>query len=51
MQEKCEMYWPENADSPFVPCTGSPLVIEYISTLQFAEYVIRKMTITSVSSY
>ena len=43
------MYWPENADVPFVPCPGSPLVIEYNSMLPFAEFVIRKMTVSSVS--
>ncbi len=43
------MYWPENADTPFVPCPGSPLVIEYNSMVPFAEFVIRKMTVSSVS--
>ncbi len=43
------MYWPENADTPFEPCPGSPFVIEQNSMLPFAEFVIRKMTISNVS--
>ncbi len=51
MQKKCEMYWPENADTPFVPGPESLLVVKHNSILQFAEFVIRKMSVTSVSSY
>ncbi len=44
-----EKMWPENADAPFVPCPGSPLVIEYSSMVPFAEFVTRKMIVSSVS--
>ena len=46
----CEEYWPENADTPFVPAPDSPLSIQYDSVLPFPEFIIRKMTVTNVSS-
>ena len=48
-QKKCEVYWPENAEEPFVPVNGSPLTITYKSVLPFAEFVVRKMVATHVS--
>ncbi len=51
MQKKCEMYWPENAEISFVPGPESLLVVKHNSILQFAEFVIREMSVTSVSSY
>ena len=47
-QKKCETYWPESADEEFVPCPGSPLIIEYKSILPFPEFVIREMVVTHV---
>lgn len=47
-QKKCEVYWPENADAPFVPCPGSPINVEFKSALPFAEFVVRKMVVTHV---
>jgi hypothetical protein len=48
-QKKCETYWPESTEEPFVPTHGSPLTIKYVSVLPFAEFVIRKMEVTHVS--
>ena len=50
IQKKCEVYWPENADEAFIPAPGSPLTIKYKSMLPFAEFVIRKMVATHVST-
>ena len=49
-QKKCKEYWPDNADKAFVPAPGSPLTIKYKSMLPFAEFVIRKMVVTHVST-
>ncbi len=43
-----ELYWPENAYTLFVPCPGSPLVIEQISMLPFAEFVFCLLDITDI---
>ncbi len=49
LKKKCEQYWPDNADSAFVPAPGSALRIQFHSVFQFAEFVIRKMVVTHVS--
>ena len=48
MQKKCEIYWPENIGEIFVPCSGSNFKVKLDSLLPFAEYVIRKITVSKV---
>jgi hypothetical protein len=43
------MYWPANSEEPFVPAPGSPLTIQSLSVLPFAEFVVRKMEVKHVS--
>ena len=49
LQKKCEVYWPDDAEVPFVPAPGSPLSVTYKSVMPFAEYTIRKMVVAHVS--
>ena len=49
LQKKCEEYWPDDAEVPFVPAPGSPLTVTYKSVMPFAEYIIRKMVVAHVS--
>ena len=49
LQKKCEEYWPDNDEVPFVPAPGSPLTVTYKSVMPFAEYIIRKMVVAHVS--
>ena len=46
IQKKCECYWPENINGTFEPGLGITVVL--ISLTPFAEYVIRKMSVTKV---
>ena len=51
LQKKCEVYWPDGVEDPFVPAPGSPLSIKKKSVSMFAEYVIRKMVVSHVSMH
>ena len=45
-QKKCEEYWPVNVGESVEP--GQGLTIKLTSVLPFAEYSLRKMTLTCV---
>jgi hypothetical protein len=47
IQKKCEEYWPVSVGESVQP--GHGLTITLTSTLPFAEYSLRKMTLTCVS--
>ena len=51
IQKKCEKYWPENCSEPYMPHSESVFTVEMTSSVPFAEYIIRKMTITKVRNY
>ena len=45
-QKKCECYWPRSINNAFEPGQGIKVVLS--SMTPFAEYTVRKMTITKV---
>ena len=47
LQKKCEEYWPVNVGESVEP--GHGLNVALTSMLPFAEYSVRKMTVTQVS--
>ena len=51
VQKKCEKYWPENCSEPYTPHAESMFTVEMNSSIPFAEYTIRKMTIAKVRNY
>ena len=51
LQKKCEKYWPENCSEPYRPRSESIFIVEMTSSVPFAEYTIRKMTIAKVRNY
>ena len=48
VQKKCEKYWPENCSEPYTPHSDSVFTVQMNSSVPFAEYTIRKMTIAKV---
>ena len=48
LQKKCEEYWPLNVDESIHP--GHGINVALTSILPFAEYSVRKLTVTCVSN-
>lgn len=49
LQKKCEQYWPEKMETPFIPSPESSFEIKLGSTHQFPDCVVRNLEVNNVS--